>query len=239
LGEGDAGEAEGVATEHEESAPAKVVGRYRCCPFRNGKCPLNGSYTEGMEQEATILGIDYGRARIGLAIAEVETRMARPLDTLARINRNEDMRRLREVVRDHCVRQIVVGLPLRLDGTQGEMAEEAARFATRVRKQLGVPVEMVDERLTSWEAERLLEEQSGRVFRGGRSDSSETGAHRADRGQQTRKTHEVRGRQLARPKSRNGSGRDQGISVDSMAATLILQDYLAQLPATHRPPKAI
>ena len=47
---------------------------------------------------------------------------------------------------------------------RGEMAEEAARFGERIRKQLGFPVEMVDERLTSWEAERLLEEQSGKVF---------------------------------------------------------------------------
>jgi putative Holliday junction resolvase len=44
------------------------------------------------------------------------------------------------------------------------MAEEAARFGQRIHKQLGVPVEMVDERLTSWEAERLLEEQQGRTI---------------------------------------------------------------------------
>jgi len=74
------------------------------------------------------------------------------------------MRRLRELAREHGVRQIVVGLPLRLDGTRGEMAEEATRFATRLRKQLGLPVDMLDERLTSWEAERLLEEQAGRVL---------------------------------------------------------------------------
>jgi len=65
---------------------------------------------------------------------------------------------------EHGVKQIVVGLPLRLDGTRGEMAEEAERFAERVRKQIGVPVEMVDERLTSWEAERLLEEVQGRFI---------------------------------------------------------------------------
>ncbi len=58
---------------------------------------------------------------------------------MERINRNEDMRRLREVVREHGVKQIVVGLPLRLDGTRGEMAEEAERFGQRVRKQIGVP----------------------------------------------------------------------------------------------------
>jgi putative Holliday junction resolvase len=112
----------------------------------------------------SILAVDYGRARIGLAIAEPEGHLARPLLTLDRVNRNEDMRRLRELTREHGVRQIVVGLPLRLDGTRGEMAEEASRFATRLRKQLGLPVDMLDERLTSWEAERLLEEQSGRVL---------------------------------------------------------------------------
>ena len=111
-----------------------------------------------------ILALDYGRARIGLAIASAEAALAQPLGTLDRINRNEDMRRLRELVREHGVKQIVVGLPLRLDGPRGEMAEEAARFGERLRKQLGVPVEMVDERLTSWEAERLLEEHQGRTM---------------------------------------------------------------------------
>jgi putative Holliday junction resolvase len=111
-----------------------------------------------------VLALDYGRARIGMAIAQVEAGIAQPLGTLDRINRNEDMRRLRELVREHGVRQIVVGLPLRLDGTRGDMAEEAARFGQRVHKQLGLPVEMVDERLTSWEAERLLEEQQGHTI---------------------------------------------------------------------------
>jgi putative pre-16S rRNA nuclease len=60
-----------------------------------------------------------------------------------------------------------VGLPLRLDGTRGEMAEEVERFAQRVSKQVGVPVEMADERLTSWEAERLMEEEFGRTHRSG------------------------------------------------------------------------
>jgi putative Holliday junction resolvase len=113
----------------------------------------------------SILAVDYGRARIGLALADTETRMPQPLSTMERINRNEDMRRLRELVRGHGVKQIVVGLPLRLDGTRGEMAEEVERFAQRVRKQIGVPVELVDERLTSWEAERLMEEIQGRFIR--------------------------------------------------------------------------
>jgi putative holliday junction resolvase len=109
-----------------------------------------------------ILAVDYGRARIGLAIAESLQGIARPLGTLARINRNEDMRRLRELARDNEVKLILVGLPLRLDGARNEMADETERFARRLRKQIGVTVEMADERLTSWEAERLLEEELGR-----------------------------------------------------------------------------
>src|SRR5260370_9730684 len=94
-----------------------------------------------------ILAVDYGRARIGLALADAETRMAQPLSTMERINRNEDMRRLRELVREHGVKQIVVGLPLRLDGPRGQMAEEVQRFPQRMRKQISVPVEMVVGRL--------------------------------------------------------------------------------------------
>ena len=122
--------------------------------------------------KGSILSIDYGRERMGLAIADANVRMAQPLSTLERINRNEDMRRLRELVREHAVKQIVVGLPLKLDGTRGEMAEEAERFARRIQKQLGVPVELVDERLTSWEAERLLEEMQGRFLHAEKSGGS-------------------------------------------------------------------
>jgi len=146
---------------------------------------------------AAILAVDYGRARIGLALADAEARMAQPLSTLERVNRNEDMRRLRELVREHGVRQVVVGLPLRLDGTRGEMAEEVERFAQRVRKQIGVPVEMVDERLTSWEAERMLEEVQGRFIHDEKLTSSK------------------------KPKKMQAK-----MTVDAVAAAVILKEYL-------------
>src|SRR2546423_9195839 len=144
-----------------------------------------------------ILGIDYGRARIGLAIADGESLLARPVDTLKRMNRNEDMRRLREIAREHRVGQIGVGLPLRLDGTPGDMAEEATRFAMRMRKQIGVPVELVDERLTSWEAERLLEEVQGRFIR-----------HEKLTGSNKRQNVQAK------------------MTVDAVAAAVILKEYL-------------
>lgn len=58
-----------------------------------------------------------------------------------------------------------MGWPIRLDGTPGEMAREAARFAERLRKYLGLPVEMADERLSSWEAAQQVQGTGGRASR--------------------------------------------------------------------------
>ena len=103
-----------------------------------------------------ILAVDYGRRRIGLAISDEMRLTAQPLGTLVRTNRRDDLRRLRELARKHGVARILVGHPVHLDGTQSEMAEEAARFAARIEKELGLPVELADERLSSWEAEQVL-----------------------------------------------------------------------------------
>jgi len=102
-----------------------------------------------------VLAIDYGRRRLGLAISDEMQLTARPLQTLTRTNRRNDLRRLREMARENAVALIVVGHPLNMDGSAGEMAEETARFAARIRKELGLPVELADERLSSWEAEQM------------------------------------------------------------------------------------
>ena len=156
-------------------------------------------------KQGKILALDYGHKKIGMALADSEARIAAPHDTLERLNRNEDMRRLREFVRDHNVQQIVVGLPLLLDGTHGEMAEETTGFATRLRKQIGVPVEMIDERLTSWEAERILEEEMGRRI------THET-------------THDGKRKLI-----RNAQGK---YTVDAIAAMVILREYLSRESGT-------
>lgn len=102
-----------------------------------------------------ILAIDYGRKRIGLALSDELCLTAQPLSTLARKNRQDDLRRLRDLCRQYAVARIIVGHPLHMTGEAGEMADEASRFADRLRKQLGLDVELMDERLTSWEAEQM------------------------------------------------------------------------------------
>jgi putative holliday junction resolvase len=99
-----------------------------------------------------ILALDYGAKRIGLAFSDELGLTAQPAGALERTNRREDMGRLRAMAREHGVERIVIGLPLRLDGRQSAMAEQVRRFGARLRKHLGLPVEFVDERLTSWEA---------------------------------------------------------------------------------------
>jgi putative Holliday junction resolvase len=119
-------------------------------------------HSSAAAKSVRILAIDYGRRRIGLAVSDELGITAVPLATLERTNRQEDIRLLREIVRKYKITLIIVGSPLHLAGRAGEMAQEAARFASRIKKELGLPLEMRDERLTSWEAEQTLRESAGR-----------------------------------------------------------------------------
>ncbi len=163
-----------------------------------------------------VLALDYGRRRIGLAASDALGLTAQPLGTLERTNRRDDLRRLREIVRRHDVRRIVVGHPLRLDGTPGEMAAEAARFAARIEKQLGLPVELVDERLSSWEAEQIVglsTTAAGKPRRGeGRLGAGKKPVRRPSGAASQRRSQGAR-----RPRSER---------LDSVAAAVILRDYL-------------
>jgi putative Holliday junction resolvase len=112
-----------------------------------------------------ILALDYGRKRIGLAISDELQLTAQPLLVLKRANRRDDLRRLRDICRIQGVARILVGHPLHITGEAGEMAQEAARFAARLRKELGIEVDLVDERLTSWEAAQMVAETGSATHR--------------------------------------------------------------------------
>ena len=109
-------------------------------------------------KKTRILGVDYGRKRIGLALSDGLGVTAQPLATILRTSRQNDLRRLREICRKHGIGQIVVGHPVHMSGEPSPMAGEVTRFAARVQKELSISVELVDERLTSWEARRTVAE---------------------------------------------------------------------------------
>jgi putative Holliday junction resolvase len=105
------------------------------------------------------LGVDLGRVRIGLAVADEVLRTARPVSTVIRRGGERDLEAIAGVARDYEVTRAVVGLPLNMDGTEGPSARLARAFAPRLEAALGVPVELFDERLSSFEAESRLRDQ--------------------------------------------------------------------------------
>jgi len=118
--------------------------------------PPSAAETETLH--ARILAIDYGRARHGLAVSDALGMAGRPLPALKRSEAQRDLAVLRRVVEEHDVRRLVVGLPLNMDGSEGEMAIEARAFGELLGRELGLPVLMEDERLSTDEAEHLLRE---------------------------------------------------------------------------------
>ncbi len=105
------------------------------------------------------LGVDLGRVRIGLALADDVLRTARPLTTVARRGEAADLAAIAELAREWEVSKAVLGLPLNMDGTEGASARLARAFQPRLAAALGVPVELFDERLSSFEAEARLRDQ--------------------------------------------------------------------------------
>ncbi|HVR26954.1 MAG TPA: Holliday junction resolvase RuvX [Candidatus Polarisedimenticolia bacterium] len=105
-----------------------------------------------------MLGLDVGSRRIGIAVSDPLGITAQGLETLQRRNKRQDFAVLDRIVREYGVRQIVVGLPLRMSGAEGAQSDKMQVFAEDLRKRFRLPVHLWDERLTSAEANRLLRE---------------------------------------------------------------------------------
>jgi len=107
----------------------------------------------------TILGIDLGERRIGLAIADADGLAARPLATVSRARSlapADDAVTLGRIAREQAVAELVVGLPLEASGAHGPMADAATSWANAIAERLGLPVTLRDERLSSHLAETRL-----------------------------------------------------------------------------------
>lgn len=103
-----------------------------------------------------VLGLDVGLRRVGVAISDPLGITAQGLDTLQRKNKRYDLQHLNRIIREYDVKEIVVGLPLRMSGAEGVQAEKIQAFAEDLRKHFKLPVHLWDERLTSAEANRVL-----------------------------------------------------------------------------------
>jgi putative Holliday junction resolvase len=112
----------------------------------------------------TILAFDFGARWIGVAVGDTETRLANPLGMFEAASASRCMAEVETLVREWRPEELVVGLPLAMDGSEHDMTRRARRFARRLEGRFRLPVALADERLSSVTAEAHLRETG----RGGR-----------------------------------------------------------------------
>jgi putative holliday junction resolvase len=113
-------------------------------------------HSDPAKPHGRILGFDVGLRRIGIAVSDPLGITAQGLETLQRRNKRHDLTALEQIIRQYDVKEIVVGLPLRLSGAESSQSAKIQAFAEDLRRRFGLPVHLWDERLTSVEANRLL-----------------------------------------------------------------------------------
>lgn len=125
-----------------------------------GRAPVKLRTTAGAARGSAVrtLAIDFGERRIGLAISDREGRLAVPLETVERTSDRQAAGRIAEIAEREGVERLVAGEPRGLDGRRGDAARRAAAFARRAARACRLPLELVDESLTSVEADERLRE---------------------------------------------------------------------------------
>lgn len=103
-----------------------------------------------------IMGLDYGTKRIGVALCDELGMTGQSLTTIFRKNREQVLAAIEDLVKNHGVEKIVIGYPLRLDGSEGIQCEKVSRFARLLEARLSIPVIKWDETLSSRTAEDIL-----------------------------------------------------------------------------------
>jgi putative Holliday junction resolvase len=113
---------------------------------------------------SAVIGLDHGTRRVGVAVGDTETGLAFARPALQRRSLAADLRAIEMLARREHAELVVLGLPLNMDGTEGEQAASVRAFGDALAE-VGVRVEYADERLSSWDADRRLQESGQRPSR--------------------------------------------------------------------------
>ena len=116
-----------------------------------------------MPEARTLLAFDYGKQRIGIAVGQTLTSSVTPLTTLKAVKQKPDWGAIQRLIEEWQPDLLIVGLPLHMDGSEQQLTEEARRFGHKLKGRYNLPVEWMDERLTSHEAEEILRQQGGKM----------------------------------------------------------------------------
>ena len=109
-----------------------------------------------------ILALDIGTVRIGIATSDIMEIIASAYEVYRRKNMPEDVKHIADIVQNLSVGEIVIGLPLKMDGSEGQSVEMAKTFGDELSKLVNVPIVYQDERLSTVEAQRILIESGMR-----------------------------------------------------------------------------
>ena len=112
--------------------------------------------------QGKIMALDYGEVRIGIAMTDLLQTIASPFETYKRKDTEKDLNFLSELAKNNSVVKIVIGLPLNMDGSEGDRAKATREFGEKLKDRCGLKIEYIDERLTSVEAEEILIESGMR-----------------------------------------------------------------------------
>jgi putative Holliday junction resolvase len=111
---------------------------------------------ESLKPRARLIGVDLGTKTIGLALSDVERRIATPLETIRRVKFTPDAERIRTLAVKYDVGGLVVGLPLNMDGSEGPRVQATRAFVRNLKQMLDLPVLFWDERLSTVAVTRAL-----------------------------------------------------------------------------------
>ena len=120
------------------------------------------------------MGLDVGDKRIGVAVSDPTGVLASPNTIIERKGESQDVETITNIAARYAVKQIIIGLPISLDGSIGEQAEKVHVFAGHLVKHTDIPIEFRDERMTTVSAKRLLQE--GRNKKGKQADDAAAAA---------------------------------------------------------------
>lgn len=121
---------------------------------------LQPASTENKSRFISALGLDVGRKRIGVAGCDGTGLIATGLTTIERRSFMEDVAQLQSLAQERQAQVLVIGLPYNMNGSLGFQAKQVQKFAQRLGKAINLPVVYVDERLTSFQAEQLLQAEN-------------------------------------------------------------------------------
>jgi putative Holliday junction resolvase len=111
-----------------------------------------------MPERGSVLAFDFGIKRVGVAVGDWENRLAHPLETISGEGNDARFGRIAALIQEWRPTHLVCGLPFSMDGTEHDLSRRARRFANQLNGRFSLPVALVDERLTSFDADLRLRE---------------------------------------------------------------------------------